>query len=79
MLTTIISSAIIVTTSSKKERLEDYLAVGDIDLTDDDIAAIDRAGAQGELWEERLAKVSRVAKWVVVGGLLGYLGYKKLF
>ncbi|TFK50509.1 Aldo/keto reductase [Heliocybe sulcata] len=39
--------AVAVTTSSKKERLDNYLAAGDLDLTDDDIASIDAAGAQG--------------------------------
>jgi len=39
---------VIVTTSSKKERLEEYLAVADLPhLTDEEIAAIDDAGAQG--------------------------------
>ncbi|KAF7312873.1 Aldo-keto reductase [Mycena kentingensis (nom. inval.)] len=39
--------AVVVTTSSKKERLLGYLAAGDLELTDDDIAAIDAAGAKG--------------------------------
>jgi len=39
---------VIVTTSSKKERLEEYLAVADLPpLTRDEIAAIDDAGAKG--------------------------------
>ncbi|KAG6809711.1 hypothetical protein H0H92_015046 [Tricholoma furcatifolium] len=39
---------VIVTTSSRKERLEEYLAVGDLPpLSDEDIAAIDEAGAKG--------------------------------
>lgn len=70
-------SAIIVTTSSKKERLQDYLAVGDIHLTDDDVAAIDRAGAKGELWDERKGKVYGVIKWVSALGL-GYLALRRL-
>ncbi|EIW71324.1 hypothetical protein TREMEDRAFT_67700 [Tremella mesenterica DSM 1558] len=41
--------AIIVTTSSKKQRLEGYLDVGDIDLTDEDVAAIDKAGTEARL------------------------------
>jgi len=41
--------AILVTKSSKKERLEGYVAVGDIDLPAEDVEAIDRAGAaQGQ-------------------------------
>ncbi|KAI0261215.1 Aldo/keto reductase [Gloeopeniophorella convolvens] len=39
--------AIAVTTSSKKSRLEGYLAAGDLKLTLADIAAIDVAGAKG--------------------------------
>jgi diketogulonate reductase-like aldo/keto reductase len=40
------ASAVIVTTSSKKERLEGYLDVGDIELTKEDVEAIDKAQAQ---------------------------------
>ncbi|KII85495.1 hypothetical protein PLICRDRAFT_69888, partial [Plicaturopsis crispa FD-325 SS-3] len=36
--------AVVVTTSSKKERLQGYLAAGDLELTSEDIAAIDAAG-----------------------------------
>ncbi|KAH9936088.1 Aldo/keto reductase [Fomitopsis serialis] len=40
--------AVIVTTSSTREHMDEYLAVGDLpDLTDDEIAAIDAAGAKG--------------------------------
>ncbi|KDR83094.1 hypothetical protein GALMADRAFT_57385 [Galerina marginata CBS 339.88] len=40
--------AVIVTTSSSKQHLEEYLAVGELDpLTEEEIAAIDKAGAQG--------------------------------
>lgn len=34
-------------TSTKKERLQAYLDAGDVDLTEDDIAAIEKAGAKG--------------------------------
>ena len=64
------------TTSSRKERLEGYLAVGDIDLTDDDVTAIDRAGAKGELWDERKANAMGVGKWIALFGLLGYAGFR---
>ncbi|KAG2066640.1 Aldo/keto reductase [Suillus decipiens] len=40
--------AVIVTTSSKKTRLEGYQDAGDIELSKEDIAAIDAAGALGE-------------------------------
>ncbi|KAJ7752575.1 Aldo/keto reductase [Mycena metata] len=39
--------AVVVTTSSKKERLLGYINAGDLALTEDDIAAIDAAGAKG--------------------------------
>ncbi|KAF9046129.1 NADP-dependent oxidoreductase domain-containing protein [Panaeolus papilionaceus] len=40
--------AVIVTTSSSKQHLEEYMAVGDLPpLTQEEIAAIDEAGAQG--------------------------------
>lgn len=39
--------AIAVTTSSKKYRLEGYLEAGNIELTSEEIAAIEKAGAQG--------------------------------
>lgn len=40
--------AVIVTTSSNKEHMEEYLAVGDLPpLTDEEVAAIDDAGAKG--------------------------------
>lgn len=60
------TSAIIVTTSSKKERLESYLDVGDIELTKDDVKAIDEAGAKGEMWE---AKKGRIAKGLKVAAV----------
>ncbi|KAG8215680.1 Aldo keto reductase [Butyriboletus roseoflavus] len=40
--------AVVVTMSSKKARLQGYLAAGDIELTQEDIDAIDAAGATGE-------------------------------
>jgi diketogulonate reductase-like aldo/keto reductase len=55
-------SAIIVTTSSKKERLESYLDVGDIELTEDDVKSIDDAGAKKELWMEKKGKMVKYAK-----------------
>ncbi|KZT18405.1 Aldo/keto reductase [Neolentinus lepideus HHB14362 ss-1] len=39
--------AVAVTTSSRKERLQNYLAAGDLDLTEEDVASIDAAGAAG--------------------------------
>ncbi|KGB79884.2 oxidoreductase [Cryptococcus deuterogattii R265] len=57
--------AIPVTTSSKKERLEGYLDVGDITLTEDDIKAIDTAGAKGELWFDRKSRFEKILTGVV--------------
>ncbi|KAJ3484785.1 hypothetical protein NLI96_g5406 [Meripilus lineatus] len=39
---------VVVTSSTKKERLEGYLAAGDLELTEKDIASIDIAGASFE-------------------------------
>lgn len=38
--------AVILTTTSRKDRLDRYLAVSSIDLSEEDVAAIDRAGAK---------------------------------
>lgn len=59
--------AIIVTTSSRKDRLEGYLDVLAIELTADDVAAIDKAGIKGEKWAEGKAVFKSVAKGLVVG------------
>ncbi|OWT40271.1 oxidoreductase [Cryptococcus neoformans Bt1] len=52
--------AIPVTTSSRKARLEGYLDAGDITLTEDDVKAIDKAGAKGELWFDCKARFGKV-------------------
>ncbi|KAF7304054.1 hypothetical protein MIND_00636800 [Mycena indigotica] len=39
--------AVVITTSTKKERVLGYLHAGDLELTEEDIAAIDTAGALG--------------------------------
>ncbi|CCM00870.1 uncharacterized protein FIBRA_02916 [Fibroporia radiculosa] len=57
-----------VTASTKKERLEGYLAAGDLELTAEDIAAIDAAGLAGES-RLTLRKVLRRAAYItLVGG-----------
>ncbi|EKM53309.1 uncharacterized protein PHACADRAFT_259582 [Phanerochaete carnosa HHB-10118-sp] len=38
---------VVVTSSTKKDRLQRYLAAGDLKLTDEDIASIDKAGSEG--------------------------------
>ncbi|KAJ6504600.1 NADP-dependent oxidoreductase domain-containing protein [Mycena vitilis] len=62
---------VIVTTSSNKGRLEEYIQVGDQPpLTDDEIAAIDAAGAQGP--PSTLTKRTRQSPRVAVGLALGH-------
>jgi len=54
--------AVIVTTSSSKQHLEEYFAVGDLpDLTEDEVAAIDAAGAKGP--PSKLALAFHRANW----------------
>jgi len=51
--------AVIVTTSTKKEHLKQYLDSADIVLTDDEITAIDEAGARGPFnWKRRILPFS---------------------
>lgn len=52
---------VVVTSSSKKERLESYLDAGDLELTTEDIASIDIAGAVGAQREKTNAVVRRAA------------------
>jgi diketogulonate reductase-like aldo/keto reductase len=61
--------AIVITTSSRKDRLERYLAVGDIYLTEEDVEAIDRAGKKGERDEKRKEKVVKAVKYAALGGV----------
>ncbi|KAI0635100.1 Aldo/keto reductase [Trametes polyzona] len=69
---------VVVTSSTKKERLEGYLAAGDLELTPADIASIDVAGAQGAHQQTVRAIVNRVAVVALAAavgfGLCGYLG-----
>ena len=73
------ASAIIVSTSSRKDRLEGYLDVGDIDLTKEEVEQIDQAGRKGQLDEERKELAKKVGKWVAVVALAGYAGFKTFF
>ncbi|CDO73354.1 hypothetical protein BN946_scf185008.g117 [Trametes cinnabarina] len=57
---------VVVTSSTKKERLEGYLAAGDLELTAADVAAIDAAGAIGA----RRQKVREFVNGVAAGALL---------
>ncbi|KZT08249.1 Aldo/keto reductase [Laetiporus sulphureus 93-53] len=38
---------VVVTSSTKRERMDTYIQAGDIELTDEDVAAIDKAGEAG--------------------------------
>jgi len=68
--------AIILTTSTKKERLEAYLAAGDVELTDDDIAAIEKAGEKspGNFW----ASAGRIAGFTLLQ-LCAYYNLKRFW
>jgi len=62
--------AIVVTTSSKKYRLEGYLSAGNIELSEEDITALEKAGKKG--LQQLTAKVflGRLAL-VALGGAAG--------
>lgn len=65
--------AVVVTMSSKKYRLEGYLAAGDLVLTPDDIARIDEAGAKRNCASVFLRRLALVA--FAGGAALGVCGY----
>ncbi|OCH85970.1 Aldo/keto reductase [Obba rivulosa] len=71
-----------VTSSTKKDRLERYLAAGDLDLTAEDIAAIDAAGLVGARQQTTRQFVRRLAVVGLVGaavlGMCGYMGINVL-
>ncbi|KAJ7085240.1 Aldo/keto reductase [Mycena belliarum] len=64
--------AVVVTTSSKKARLLGYLNAGDLVLTEDDIAAIDAAGAEGAPLSPVKRIVRRLAGIALVAFAVGY-------
>lgn len=59
--------AVVVTTSSKKYRLEGYLRAGDLQLTPQDVSALDEAGAQGA----KQFKAKTFLRRLVVVSLMG--------
>ncbi|EGN97556.1 hypothetical protein SERLA73DRAFT_184304 [Serpula lacrymans var. lacrymans S7.3] len=68
--------AVAVTTSSKKARLQGYLAAGDISLSEEDIAAIDAAGARGEKQTNAKITLRKLAIVALVGAaVLGGCSY----
>ncbi|KAJ7085243.1 Aldo/keto reductase [Mycena belliarum] len=64
--------AVVVTTSSKKERLLGYLNAGALVLAEDDIAAIDAAGAEGAPLSPVKRIVRRLAGIALVAFAVGY-------
>ncbi|PPQ73140.1 hypothetical protein CVT24_009133 [Panaeolus cyanescens] len=70
--------AVILTTSSKKHRLEGYLAAGDIALTAEELKAIDEAGVAGGKKFTAQTVVRRFALVLFAGavgfGICSYLG-----
>ncbi|KAL1409302.1 hypothetical protein Q8F55_003281 [Vanrija albida] len=65
-------NAVILSTSSKKSRLQDYLAVGDIDLTEEDVKAIDEAGIKGGPGRTGYKEYLRRAARATALGLIGF-------
>ncbi|OBZ78216.1 NADPH-dependent conjugated polyketone reductase C1 [Grifola frondosa] len=61
---------VVVTSSTRKDRLEGYLAAGDLELTEADIAAIDAAGAIGA---RRLTARSYYAAVIMLCTIIGLL------
>ncbi|KAH9067889.1 Aldo/keto reductase [Lactarius vividus] len=61
--------AVAVTTSSKKFRLEGYLAAGDLKITTADIEAIDSAGAKGARQGIFVKSVRAIAKLMLFGAV----------
>jgi hypothetical protein len=55
----LMSSAILVTTSTRKSRLESYLNAAEIELSSEDVNAIDAAGAKGT-WSMRCTAMTRL-------------------
>ncbi len=50
--------------------------MGDIELTREDVEAIDKAGAKGQLWDERKAAALGVGKWVALAGFASYAAFR---
>ncbi|KAI0292017.1 Aldo/keto reductase [Russula brevipes] len=62
--------AVAVTTSSKKSRLEGYLAAADLELTPADVAAIDAAGAKGSRRDAFVKTVRAMAELMLLGAVM---------
>ncbi|KAH9918623.1 Aldo/keto reductase [Fomitopsis serialis] len=67
---------VVVTASTRKERLEGYLAAGDLELTNEDIAAIDAAGIVGARRITARTYLRRAALAALIGAaVLGVCSY----
>jgi len=73
--------AIALTTSTRKERLSDYVTAGDLELTHDDIKAIEKAGAKGPGHHKRAAVriVTTVAVQVAAFALIQWYSGKNSY
>ncbi|KAF9779625.1 NADP-dependent oxidoreductase domain-containing protein [Thelephora terrestris] len=70
----------IVTTSATKEHLEEYLAVADLPpLTEEEIAAIDKAGANGPPSKFDTAKLRDMTALAFIAGALTYATVRWVF
>ncbi|WVR00374.1 hypothetical protein IAU59_007517 [Kwoniella sp. CBS 9459] len=67
-----------VTSSSSKERIESFIAAGDVTLSAEQVEAIDKAGYKGHKQAELRRKVTVAAKWLAAAGLVSYLAFSKL-
>ena len=65
----------VVTSSSKKARMEGYMAAGDIDLDAADVEAIDGAGRKTAFGKAARRKAVAAAKWSILLGAAGLASY----
>jgi len=68
--------AIPLTSSSNKARIQAYIAAGDLELSPEEIKAIDRAGYVSPSLTNAIRTVKVGAKWVALAGLTCYAGWK---
>jgi len=66
------ASVLPITTSSNRERAAGYVAAGDLDLTDDEMDRIDRAGKKGSDIEKKWKGLVGVARGAAIVGLTLY-------
>ncbi|WWC91507.1 uncharacterized protein L201_006453 [Kwoniella dendrophila CBS 6074] len=67
-----------VTASSTKSRIESFIAAGDLDLTEEEIKSIDKAGYKASRNAELKRKFVTSAKWLTAAGLVTYLAVSRL-